>query len=341
MASAFFVDDWVIDNFRSALVVTPSGGSRLPNQGEGRTLVGGGLAIAGMYPAAQSTHRAMSPGIFGFRLRKYRLPDRIKMCTATFAKYFLCAFNLVFFLVGGALLGLGIAMYFDSTIVSTVINMIPVTGNDSIISLLASSIYVLIAVGAFIFVFGFFGCCGAYRENKLCLSIYAILVALVVILQIAAGILAGIYSQDAIPAIKTKLKAVIVTDYTGSWSGNAASLFVETLQIQLECCGVDSYTDLQNATNWNRGSKQVPESCCFLSNKASVPPSYPNPVNSSCPEYPTTSNSYYQTSCISLITSYVSKYSTWVIGVAIGLVLLELICIGAAIFLKNSGEKAV
>lgn len=62
------------------------------------------------------------------------------------------------------------------------------------------------------------------------------------------------------------------------------------LMARLECCGVNSYNDFETSSFWlaNKGSRVIPEACCFLSDKTLL-----KPLDVHCPSSPTDSNSNY------------------------------------------------
>lgn len=55
----------------------------------------------------------------------------------------------------------------------------------------------------------------------------------------------------------------------------------------MKCCGVDDYRDFDLSENWRnqKGSKQVPEACCKLENRALQ--------DQNCPYDPSQRNSYF------------------------------------------------
>ena len=74
---------------------------------------------------------------------------------------------LYFQLAGGGLLGIGIWMKLDETIVNY-LHVVNVAGSDPLLDHAAT---LFIAVGGFVFLVGFLGCCGALRKNQACLII--------------------------------------------------------------------------------------------------------------------------------------------------------------------------
>lgn len=71
--------------------------------------------------------------------------------------------NILFFLAGAAVLGVGIWIRVDKSLENF---RGPDTGLEDFRNALNTSAYVLIAFGAFTFLVGFCGCCGAMKNNK-------------------------------------------------------------------------------------------------------------------------------------------------------------------------------
>ncbi|XP_064652782.1 tetraspanin-18-like isoform X2 [Lineus longissimus] len=253
-------------------------------------------------------------------------------CGLKLAKYFLFIFNIIFFLVGAVLLGVGIWVVVDNTYLMAFINNFN-TGGVNVGGLLSSSAYVLIAFGAFIFVVGFLGCCGAWKESKCLLGIYSVIVGIILLVEIVAVILAAVYYDQAVSLAKTFLLSTIYTEYDGTAnSANAVSLAWDYAQITFSCCGLDNYTDFDSATNWNKtsaaGSMVIPPSCCKVQDASTFPTFTLTDTN--CPYSPSTTNSNYQTTCYASLMSYVQTYSIAIIAVTSSVAVLQLIVIIAA-----------
>ena len=107
-------------------------------------------------------------------------------------KYMVFAFNLLFWLVGCAVLGLGLWIRFDPKFHQYV-------DFDS----LYTSSYVLVGAGAAMMVVCFLGCCGAYRESQCMLGgfftfLLMVLVAIVVVMVL------GYFKRDDVKEVKVK-----------------------------------------------------------------------------------------------------------------------------------------
>lgn len=155
-------------------------------------------------------------------------------CCSGLMKYILFGLNLLFWLAGVAILGVGIWLKVDPS----VSNIFVVAG----VSLNAGAI-TFIVLGCVMFVIGFCGCCGAIKESKCLLGIYFTFVLVILIAQLVVGIW-GFVSRSSIEEwIRTGLNATTPID-TGNADEVAA---VKNLQSIFECCG------LLNCTDWPNG----------------------------------------------------------------------------------------
>ena len=84
--------------------------------------------------------------------------------------------------------------------------------------------YMLIACGAFIFVLSFLGYCGAIKESRVLLTAYGLFIIIIVLLQVAAIVLAAIYSKEAETHTKEFFKHTIRKYYTTKNRKDAVTL---------------------------------------------------------------------------------------------------------------------
>lgn len=124
----------------------------------------------------------------------------------------------------------------------------------------------LIVVGLVIAIVGFLGCFGAMKQNTGMLLIYAVVLGIIILVQLVAGILAFIFSDEAHDFVQEGLTKGL-HDYGVSDSLTKA---VDWMQEEYECCGVTTYLDYSNGTvaqYWveeaNNGA-DVPDSCCVV-----------------------------------------------------------------------------
>ncbi|XP_015606314.1 tetraspanin-18 isoform X1 [Cephus cinctus] len=248
-------------------------------------------------------------------------------CMSQCAKYFLCFFNFVFFVAGGAALAVGIWLIADRNSFTNLIGKIDqteiLTKTDAdVISMIA---YILIVVGALTFVVSFLGYCGAMFESRCLLCVYGILLLLVLILQcIVVGLAFGL-KGDAEKETQNFLKSTIKHYAASEDRTETVTLAWDGIMTQLHCCGVDNYEDFRDSANWAGTGKRVPEACCIMENGLLK--------DSNCPLSPTMANSYYQTGCYKAIITTIEENVAIVIGVAAGLVFVELLVIVLALYL--------
>ncbi|PIK43775.1 hypothetical protein BSL78_19374 [Apostichopus japonicus] len=123
--------------------------------------------------------------------------------------------------------------------------------------------YMMIGIGAFLFIVGFSGCCGAKRESSFWLNIYFILMLAIIIVEVAAGIMAFVYSSQMEEFMRIGMNQTIATNY-GYY--DSATEVVDTLQENFECCGANSYKDYTYSAYMQESiGRAVPISCWCVS----------------------------------------------------------------------------
>ena len=168
-------------------------------------------------------------------------------CATSLVKYIVFIFNFLFLLAGIAFIAIG-AVYllgiksFTATLDKT---GIPFS--------LAPSL--LIVFGVIVFVISFFGCCGAIKESSCLLITYGIILLVLFLLQVAIGVYAFIQFKDSNGVDKMKIEDELTKTLRSYNTNNQAKETFDSLQSQLECCGVKGPND------WLPGPT-VPPSCC-------------------------------------------------------------------------------
>lgn len=225
-------------------------------------------------------------------------------------KYLLFGFNLIFFLAGlgliiaGALVATEFNQYFDFF-----------GGGFSAAAIL------LIVVGGIIFLIGFFGCCGAYKENYCMVMVFAVLLGLIFILEIAAGITAYVLRDKADKFVEDSLNKAMVNYGLEGKKGVTESW--DRAQDEFQCCGVNTYTDWSGKGSIGVGN--VPFSCCSI---ASV----------NCTTTPTASNTW-KKGCVDAFVDWVKDNIYIIAGVGIGLAFVQILGIILAVCLARSIKK--
>lgn len=157
-------------------------------------------------------------------------------------KYLLFFFNLIFWISGIVLMGVGAWIKLKYK------DLIQLSESNA-----ATGAVFLIIIGVIVAIVGFLGCCGAWKENYCMVTTYAILLAIIFILEIAAGAVAYAYKGKLEEVTKKALDEGIKKYFKGGEETKA----IDNVQKEFECCGVDGYEDYLN-----QNTTELPESCC-------------------------------------------------------------------------------
>jgi hypothetical protein len=193
-------------------------------------------------------------------------------CLGKTIKYLLFATNFLVFVLGCAVLGVGIWVLVDANTFMDLFGQInDILGEDLSISIYSSATYILIAVAVIVILVSFFGCCGAVKESKCLLGTYFAIVLAVFIMCIVGAVLG--YSGNLEETIKAPFKQAIA-HYDDQSTDPVKKGFrdaVNQAQEDFKCCGVDNVRDWNEAVkaNWTtfpdgKGTANKPEGCCKI-----------------------------------------------------------------------------
>lgn len=274
-------------------------------------------------------------------------------CGATCAKYLLCLFNFVFFVVGSAVLCVGIWLAVDK---KSFINLAKFsTLNEGVEigeeakgiireltepTVIEQLAYILIAAGAFIFIISFLGYCGAIKESRVLLTAYGLFIIIIILLQVTLIVVAAIYKVEAEKHSKKFLQHTITEHYTHKSQRNAVTLLWDFAMAELKCCGVEGSTDFVNAEEFkkyandfaqqnNLKEQKLPEACCMLKprNETNKNGGLFVPEDPNCITVPSTYNSHMLIGCYDTIKSWITGNLNLVIGIAAAVIGLQILFI--------------
>ncbi|XP_015985598.1 tetraspanin-9 isoform X1 [Rousettus aegyptiacus] len=162
-------------------------------------------------------------------------------------KYMMFLFNLIFWLCGCGLLGVGIWLSVSQGNFATFSPSFP--------SLSAANL--VIAIGTIVMVTGFLGCLGAIKENKCLLLSFFIVLLIILLAELILLILFFVYMDKVNENAKKDLKEGLLLYNTENNLGlrNAWNI----IQAEMHCCGVTDYTDWYPVL----GEDTVPDRCCM------------------------------------------------------------------------------
>lgn len=168
-------------------------------------------------------------------------------------KYFLFLFNLLFFILGAVMLGFGIWILVDKN------SFISVLQTSS--SLLKTGAYILVGVGAVTMLMGFLGCIGAVNEIRCLLGLYFTCLLLILIAQIAAGLLI-FFNQNTLKDEMSRIVSNLIQNYDPYDEANRnVENAWDYVQRQLSCCGWTGPENWENNTVLLDNNQTFPCSC--------------------------------------------------------------------------------
>lgn len=232
------------------------------------------------------------------------------------AKYTLFVFNLIVVLFGLALLAIGIYVLADSNA------FIKIGIADDPFHLVRGAAITVLVIGLASFVVGLVGCWGAVCEKTSCLNCYACITVVLILGEILAIILAGVYHSE----IKDRMKDILVHDYTNS-PNNSITWAWNHLQEMEKCCGVDGPYDWLANSHFNK-TVPVPDSCCTNDTQTQLPLCYADALKNE-----TTADHVYQRGCAFYI-EWMKGHMAVLIAFAVILLLAEVILIALTCCLK-------
>ncbi|KAG8187379.1 hypothetical protein JTE90_016925 [Oedothorax gibbosus] len=163
----------------------------------------------------------------------------------------LCCVNLIFWVLGCGILGIGVWMHLAFEGYSSLVTSRQILSADSLV----------IAAGVLTFLLGFLGCCGSWFQNKCLLRMYFIMVIAVLLLEFSAGTLGFIYRKHVGAVLQEELIIGIKRRYTVN-NENGLRETWDHIQEQFKCCGVKNYRDWYHISAWP-DKPWVPQSCCL------------------------------------------------------------------------------
>ncbi|KAL3095334.1 hypothetical protein niasHS_007433 [Heterodera schachtii] len=164
--------------------------------------------------------------------------------------------NAVFWSCGWGALAVGIWLYTQKNVYS-------VLAPTSYSAMSAAGLCV--SIGAMILIISFIGCASVWLRSKCLMISFFCFVSLLFLIQCMTGIMGFMYEDVVRERAKMALRLTINATYNSD--NSRAILLWETwnkMQIDLKCCGVDSYADWFFFPRW-KGRRFVPDSCCLPS----------------------------------------------------------------------------
>ncbi|XP_068128291.1 tetraspanin-1-like [Hyperolius riggenbachi] len=173
-----------------------------------------------------------------------------------FLKTMMFIFNGIIFLGGVAILGIGIWVKVDGG------SFLKILGALSPQLMQVVNVgYLCIAVGGFLILMGFLGCCGAVKESRCMLMLFFVIILIIFIAEIAGGVVVLAFSslhKILIDYLGNLVVKSLREDY--GTKPDITAVWNATMK-ELKCCGFSGYEDFKNSTFYQT-YKQYPTVCC-------------------------------------------------------------------------------
>ncbi|XP_044218178.1 tetraspanin-33 [Thunnus albacares] len=205
---------------------------------------------------------------------------------------------------------------------------------DVVDTLTVDPALLLIVVGSVMFLITFLGCCGALRNTTCLLKTFLGILAVVLLLQIAAGVVGYLFTDMVMERTERLMMKAIIRYREDQDLENA----IDFIQKKFQCCGVESYKDWSHNvyfecsdTNPSLEACGVPFSCCVHLQNQTV-------LNTMCGygmqqlKDSSAGHDVFTVGCLEKIVSWAKNNLLLVAGLTAGLLLLEIcmICLAAA-----------
>lgn len=249
-------------------------------------------------------------------------------CKKNMIKLLLVVFNVIAVIIGLALLGIGAYSKYEYGDVLAITE-----------STFTSIPAMLMVLGVLVFILGFFGCFGSFRENRALLIVYTILLVLVLMGEVVAIIISLIYKGKISESVETGLDEKMggyikfVTEEGGTEDDKD---IIDKIQTTLECCGIHGPDTYTNDSDWKAaaGAHNIPLSCC--SSQEGSEEEYCNRK---------TNSHVYSDGCLDLTTNTLTDNAGLVIGITLGFIIIQIVgvCLGCILCqrIARDGYKEV
>lgn len=278
-------------------------------------------------------------------------------CTG-FAQCGLVIINTIFALFGLVFLVVGCVVRFGSHLLDNYLQdlyaalqkLIEKTGSSSSLSnfnigdYLQSATLAFILLGTFFFLIGIIGCIGACCKVRCFLVVYAIIIGLIIIGEIVFVILLFTIRDHLEETLQSPLYSSLRNDYEGLNSSDAISLGWNFAMITFKCCGVNNYSDFQEANKWSRSyvlnatgyNLTVPIACCKMNGSF---PDVTVPDDLTCAVNPTEANANIDQGCYDALIDFLLDNSNILIGVGSAIAAVEVLMFIFALCVCRAASK--
>ncbi|XP_075433603.1 tetraspanin-1-like isoform X2 [Ascaphus truei] len=171
-------------------------------------------------------------------------------------KLMMFVFNGIIFVGGAAVMGIGIWVKVDGG------SFLKILGSAAPQLLQVVNVgYLCIAIGGFLILMGFLGCCGAVKESRCMLMLFFIIILIIFIAEVAGAVVVLAFSS--VSQIFIEYLGNIAVKFLREDFGHQQELTAvwNTTMHELKCCGFNGFSDFNNSTFY-RERNSYPSVCC-------------------------------------------------------------------------------
>ncbi|XP_053320856.1 tetraspanin-16 [Spea bombifrons] len=241
------------------------------------------------------------------------------MSCFSFLKTMMFVFNGIIFLGGAAILGIGIWVKVDGG------SFLKILGSTAPELMQVVNVgYLCMAVGGFLILMGFLGCCGAVKESRCMLMLFFIIILIIFIAEIAGAVVVLAFSSLADIFIDYLGKQAVKSLQKDYGKNTEITTVWNATMKELRCCGFNDYRDFNNSYFYQQNDKQYPSACCPKAN-----PCYDSNV------------SIEVKGCLGAFKHFLTQNGKILGGVALGICGLELaaMIVSLVLFCKIGNDK--
>ncbi|XP_065565127.1 tetraspanin-33-like isoform X2 [Artemia franciscana] len=260
------------------------------------------------------------------------MPERHISYVNPCVKYVMFAFNFLFWVLSGAIVGAGLYALADRWRTGGIF------AKADLFQILIDIPVMMVIVGVVVFVVSTAGCVGALRENTCLLKLYSGCLLIFLLAELGLAICALIYPHIIIGVVDKQLTDAVIKDYREKPD---LQNLIDFTQIEFGCCGLTErygYHDwskneyfMCNESNPSVERCAVPYSCC-KTNGLDLESTFVNVMCGYNVQKMSDSEArkrIYTTGCIPAITTWATMNLNIIGGVAIGAAVLQAgVCIG-------------
>ncbi|XP_078514154.1 tetraspanin-16 [Lissotriton helveticus] len=176
----------------------------------------------------------------------------------SFLKTMMFVFNGIIFVGGIAVLGIGIWVKVDGGSFVKILG----TAAPQLVQLTNVG-YLCIAIGCFLLLMGFMGCCGAMKESRCLLMMFFIIILIIFIAEVAGAVVVLAFSavsQIFVEYLSTWATKTLREDYGQEDKSDITTIWNATMN-ELKCCGFRNYSDFNDSVYYKRNN-HLPPACC-------------------------------------------------------------------------------